>query len=190
MGNASPFGSLNVRVFADVGDPTELQHYLSMSWIAGATTNPSLMAKHGHFDAISFAKEVAPSLEGRSLSIVPMAANADEFLEQSLLLSSIDANIFIKVPIIDNSQDINQRIASSLINSVVGVHITCVHTLEQAAIATEILRGAGRGFISVFAGRVSDSGESPLQLVSGAAALTREVDGVELVLACTREPLN
>ena len=188
--STSPFDPLNIDVFVDSGNVHDIERYLAKGWVRGVTTNPDLMARYGHTDALGFARRIAPGLANRPLAIAPVTNDRAEFVTQAKALASIEKNVFVKVPIIDPTGGSNHEFVRLLVDSGVAVNVTCVHTISQVEMAVAALSGCASGLVSVFAGRLADTGVDPMVLAHEASHITNGIESLALIWAGSRELLN
>lgn len=154
---------IGISILADSGDPADLIRWLEHPGIAGVTTNPSLL-RNGGLGVRELLAAVAPHLNGRPASIYPVAQSHDDLLRTADDLRSVYPGVFIKVPVADRDGAPNDGLLAKIAAEGHNVNVTAVHDAEQAATAEEATRGAPRRVVSVFAGRIADSGRNPLNV--------------------------
>jgi transaldolase len=154
---------IGISILADSGDSADLIRWLEHPGIAGVTTNPSLL-RNGGLGGQELLAAVAPHLNGRPVSIYPVAQSHDDLLRTADDLRSVYPGVFIKVPVASRDGAPNDGLLAKMAAEGHNINVTAVHDAEQAAAAEGATRGAPRRVVSVFAGRIADSGRNPLNV--------------------------
>lgn len=160
--------------------------------IDGFTTNPTLMRKAGVANYEAFAGQVLSEIKDRPVSFEVFADAFGEMGRQAKKIAAWGSNVFVKIPITNTLGEPTLELVRELsVNSGVQLNVTALCTLEQVDQATQALRGGARAIVSVFAGRIADTGRDPVAVMKAARALC-DASGanVELLWASPREPLN
>lgn len=181
---------LRVKIFADGADLAAVRTRLTEPWIKGFTTNPTLMRAAGVVDYESFARELAALVPDRPISFEVVADEPEEMERQGRLIASWGENVYVKVPISTTRGESTANVVRQLSLSGVKVNVTAVLTPKQVECAAEWLSEGVGGFISVFAGRIADSGEDPIPLMIEALTTLSEYAHLALIWASPREVLN
>jgi transaldolase len=158
--------------------------------IAGFTTNPTLMRKSGVADYKAFAKEVLQLIPDRPVSFEVFADDFGEMERQATEIASWGKNVLVKIPITNTHGKFSGHLLRRLAQSGVRVNVTALLTLEQVRKASECLADGPPAKVSVFAGRIADTGRDPVPLMAAAVELLRPYANIELMWASPREPLN
>lgn len=182
--------SLRVKIFADGADRSDVEAMSSEPWIRGFTTNPTLMRKAGVADYEAFARELLDLVPDRPVSFEVLADEPDEIERQARRIASWGENVYVKVPITTTDGSSTAASVRRLAGDGVKVNVTALMTLEQVEDARDWLADGPGGFVSVFAGRIADSGRDPLPVMASALELLAPASGVELIWASPREVLN
>jgi transaldolase len=181
---------LNVKIYADGADkPTMLEMHAN-PLIAGFTTNPTLMRKSGVADYKAFAKEILQRISDRPVSFEVVANSFVEMERQAIEIASWGENVLVKIPITDTRGNFSGDLLKRLAGAAVRVNVTALLTLDQVREASECLAGGPPAKISVFAGRIADTGRDPVPLMAAAVELLRPLPNIELIWASPRELLN
>jgi len=178
---------LKVRIFADGADVGEMLTLAENPLIKGFTTNPTLMRKAGVTDYEAFAHEALAAITDHPISFEVFA---DDFLEmerQALKIHTWGDNLYIKIPITNTQGESALPLIRRLASAGVRVNVTAAMTLDHVRGAAEALVDAPAAYVSVFAGRVADSGRDPEPLMRSAAADLEPLPQVELLWASPRE---
>lgn len=188
--NANPLRDLSVKIFADGADQDEMLRMASKPFISGFTTNPTLMRKAGVSDYLSFVRGVAEALPDRPISFEVFADDFEEMKRQARLLASYGNNVYVKIPITNTRGEPSDALLRRLSAAGIRLNVTALMTAGQVEDATACLEGAPSGFVSVFAGRIADTGRDPMPIMAHALAHLRANPGLELIWASPREVLN
>jgi transaldolase len=181
---------LSVRVFADGADIASIRKLADDPLIAGFTTNPTLMRKAGVGDYEQFAHEVLGCVTDRPISFEVFSDDFGEMGRQARKIASWADNVYVKIPITNTEGMSSLDLARRLTNEGVKVNVTALMTNEQVDAAAEALEGGSPAFVSVFAGRIADSGLEPEPIMVRALEALRPLPDVQLIWASPREVLN
>jgi transaldolase len=181
---------LRVKIFADGADKSGLLKLNGHPLVRGMTTNPTLMRKAGIADYESFAREVLESIRQKPISFEVFADEFPEMRRQALKISAWQDNVYVKIPITNTRGDSALRLARELAREGVKLNITAILTLAQVRGVTEALDPGVPAIVSVFAGRIADTGTDPVPLMCAARTLLEDLPQAELLWASVREVLN
>jgi len=185
-----PALDLRVKIFADGADKASMLEMYADPRIVGFTTNPTLMRKSGVADYVAFAKEILQLIQDRPISFEVFADEFDEMEQQALEIASWSANAIVKVPVTNTRGEVTDEVLERLRRAGVKMNVTALLTLQQVRRAAAILGGGPPSIISVFAGRIADTGRDPVPLMAAAVELLRPYPNLELIWASPRELLN
>lgn len=186
----SVLGKLKIKIFADGADLAGIQVMYARSWIKGFTTNPTLMRKAGVGDYKAFALEVLRAVPDRPISFEVFADDFQEMEDQALEIASWGPNINVKIPVTNTKREFAGSLIHKLAKAGVRLNITAVMTVEQVRGIVEHLAEETPAIVSVFAGRIADTGVDPLPIMREALAIMRTRPKAELLWASPRELLN
>ena len=187
----APRIDLRVQVFADGANLEQMKALAADPNVKGFTTNPTLMRQSGIKDYAAFAREVLKAIPDKPISFEVLADTPAEIRRQAQTIASWGDNVYVKVPITTTEGEPLTDLVGDLSRQGVKVNVTAVFTLEQVAQACLSLRGGAPSIVSVFAGRIADSGRDPVPHMQAALALCRAADHkIELLWASPRELLN
>jgi transaldolase len=185
-----PLAALRVKLFADGADKAAMAALYANPLIQGFTTNPTLMRKAGIADYQAFAKDILSVIRDRPVSFEVIA---DEFVDmerQARLIAGWGPNVYVKIPITNTRGESSCDLLRHLSKSGVKLNVTALLTLDQVQAASEALSGGPPSSISVFAGRIADTGIDPVPVMAAAVKLLRPHPQMELIWASPRELLN
>jgi len=181
---------LNVKIYADGADRATMLEMYGNPLIAGFTTNPTLMRKSGVTDYKAFAREILQQIRDRPVSFEVFADDFGEMERQATEIASWAENVLVKIPITNTRRQFSGDILKRLARAGVRINVTAILTLEQVRDASECLAGGPPAKISVFAGRIADTGRDPVPVMAAAIELLRPYPNLELIWASPRELLN
>jgi transaldolase len=185
-----PIDHLTTKIYADGADLDGLLALASMPYISGFTTNPTLMRKAGIVDYAGFAREVLSEIDDRPISFEVFSDEITEMRQQALEIASWGPNVYVKVPVTNTRGEWTDGLVRDLTNDGVQVNVTALMTVAQVDRVARALEGGAPSNISVFAGRVADTGRDPVPLMTDAIAAAAQAERAELIWASPRELLN
>lgn len=177
------------QIFLDGADLKEIEKFNSNPRIEGFTTNPTLMRKAGVVDYVSFASEAARLVYPKPISFEVFSDDFSEMERQAIRLSQFGSNVYVKIPITDSKGNSTREVITELSSKRIGLNITAITTYEQVYSTVNALASRGH-FISVFAGRIADTGVDPLPLMQSCVELLDVSKKAKLIWASPRELLN
>lgn len=181
---------LRVKIYADGADREAMLEMYEKPWIAGFTTNPTLMRNSGVADYRTFAADILELIPDRSISLEVFADDFDEMERQACEIASWGKNVLVKIPITNTRGDSSTPLLNRLARARVAVNVTALLTLDQVRDASHALAQGPPAKISVFAGRIADTGRDPTPLMAAAVELLHPYPNLELIWASPREVLN
>jgi transaldolase len=181
---------LKVKIYADGADRAGMLAMYARPYIKGFTTNPTLMRKAGITDYRAFAREMLKAIPDRPISFEVFADEAPEMKRQAYEIASWGHHVYVKIPITNTRAEATVDLVHTLAHSGVKVNITAVMTLDQVKAITAAVFGGEPCLVSIFAGRIADTGRDPVPLMSEAAQLLHTAPNAELLWASPRELLN
>jgi transaldolase len=181
---------LQVQVFADGADKASMLELYRQPYIKGFTTNPTLMRKAGVTDYERFAHEILQQIPDRPISFEVFADDEVEMERQARKIARWAANVYVKIPVTNTRRQPMYELVRRLSAEGIQVNATAVLALDQVDHLARALRGGAPSYISVFAGRVADTGRDPIPLMKSALELMAPEPKSQLVWASPRELLN
>ena len=172
---------LNVKVFADGADIEEMKSAYKNQLVDGFTTNPSLMAKAGVTDYKAFAEEVVSEIPDASISFEVFADDLPTMEKEAEILKQYGDNVFVKIPIVTTTGESTLPLIKRLSSKQVRLNVTAVYTIEQVKAITDAVTEGVPTYVSVFAGRIADTGVDPLPLMKESVKVTHSKDGQVVV---------
>jgi transaldolase len=182
--------SLRIKIFADGADKDGMLRLAKDPLIKGFTTNPTLMRKAGVTNYEAFARDILATIVDRPISFEVLSDAPAQMEEQATKLSGWGKNVYVKIPITNTAGDSSANLIGRLKKRGIKVNVTAVTTLEQVQVATECLAGGPPANISVFAGRIADTGRDPVPLMRSALEIIGSAKNIEMIWASPREILN
>jgi transaldolase len=181
---------LQIKIFADGADKAGMLEMYTNPYIKGFTTNPTLMRKAGITDYKAFAKDILVTITDRPVSFEVFS---DDFLEmerQAMEISSWGENVYVKIPVTNTKRETSYDLLRNLSAQKVKLNITAIMTLVQVRDVVASLDPTVPSYVSVFAGRIADTGRDPLPIMAAAIELLKISPAAELIWASPRELLN
>lgn len=182
--------SLKVKLFADGADLAGIKEMAANPMIKGFTTNPTLMRKAGVSDYKAFALEVLKVVTDRPVSFEVFADDFASMEKQALEIASWGENVNVKIPVTNTKGEFAGPLVKRLSAAGVQLNVTALTTLEQVRAVTDNLTSGTAAIISVFAGRIADTGRDPLPVMAEAVRIMQAKPKAELIWASPRELLN
>lgn len=182
--------NLRVKIFADGADFNGIMKMYANPLIKGFTTNPTLMRKAGVTDYEAFARKLLKAIPDRPVSLEVFADEFDAMERQAMAIAAWGKNVNVKIPVTNSRREFSGLLIKKLSAAGVALNVTAVFTLEQVRRVTECLADGTPAIVSVFAGRIADTGIDPVPLMTEAVAVLKARPKAELIWASPRELLN
>ena len=181
---------LRVKIFADGADKAAMLDMHSKSYIKGLTTNPTLMNKAGVKNYRDFCRDILSIIKDKPLSFEVFSDDYDEMERQALEISSWGDNVYVKIPITNTKREKCYTLVSRLVKAKVKINVTAIMTIAQVEDVANVLDPSVPSYVSIFAGRIADTGRDPVPLMEQAVKLLEALPASELIWASPRELLN
>jgi transaldolase len=181
---------LKIKIFADGANLEGIKEMYANPLIKGFTTNPTLMRKAGVMDYKVFSVEVLKTVPDRPVSLEVLSDDFDEMEQQGLEIASWGPNVNVKIPVTNTKGEFAGPLIERLTKEGVVVNVTALLTLEQVRDVTACLADSFPATVSVFAGRLADTGRDPVPLMAEAVEILKAKPNAELIWASPRELLN
>jgi transaldolase len=182
--------NLKVKIFADGADAPEMLEMYSKPFIKGLTTNPTLMRKAGISNYRAFAREILAQIRDKPLSFEVVCDEFAEMERQAFEIAGWADNVYVKIPVTNTRGEASYALIRRLAGRGVKLNVTALMTLVQVREVVSALNPDVAGFVSVFAGRIADTGVDPLPLMAAAVQMLKTRSKAELIWASPREVLN
>jgi transaldolase len=184
--------ALKIKIFADGADLGTIKALYADPTIKGFTTNPTLMRAAGVTDYCAFAADVLAIVRDRPVSFEVFADDFQQMIEQGREIGSWAPNVNVKIPVVNTRNEFTGEVIGALSADGISVNVTAVFTLDQVQATLKALRGDAPAFISIFAGRIADSGIDPIPVMAAAARMIKIAarPATELIWASPREVFN
>ncbi len=187
---AADLKNLQVKIFADGANLRDIIEMNENPLIKGLTTNPTLMKKAGVKNYKEFAEEVLSIVKTKPISFEVLSDDLEEMERQAFKIASWGENVFTKIPITNSKGKSTHEIVKELVKNEVKVNVTALMTLEQVELISQCLRDDVPNYVSVFAGRIADTGVDPIKTMKKSLDLLSPIKSSELIWASPRELLN
>ncbi len=181
---------LSIKVYSDGAVLETMLKDLNSGLVSGFTTNPSLMKKAGITSYIGFAKEVLKDIKEFPVSFEVFVDDIETMEKEAEKIASLGENVYVKIPVTNSKGESTVDLMKRLAAKGVKINATAIFTLEQVREVVGALKAGTPGIVSVFAGRIADTGVDPVPIMKEALSICRQKDGVELLWASPRETYN
>lgn len=181
---------LTVKIFADGAEKAGMLEMYAKPYIKGFTTNPTLMHKAGLTDYRAFARSILEVIPDRPISFEVFSDEFDEMERQAREIATWGDNVYVKIPVTNTRREPAYDLVRRLSKEGIKLNITAIMTVEQVRSLVEAVKDGAPSCISVFAGRIADTGRDPVPIMSECVALLKAAPRAELIWASPRELLN
>ena len=181
---------LKVKIFSDGADKKDMLDMNSKTFIKGLTTNPTLMKKASIKDYETFAKDILSTIKEKPISFEVFSDDFNEMEKQAMKITRWADNVYVKIPITNTKKESSKELIKRLAEKKVKLNITAIMTLDQVKTVLSVLENKVPSIISVFAGRIADTGRDPIPLMNDCLKEMKINSKSELLWASPRELLN
>ena len=181
---------LSLKIFADGADKKGMLELNANPLIQGLTTNPTLMRKAGLTDFEAFARDILQTITVKPLSLEVFSDEFPEMKRQGLKINGWGKNVYVKIPITNTRNESSLPLIKELANEGVKLNVTAILTLAQVEGVTAALNPKVPAVVSVFAGRIADTGVDPFGIMTQSKTVLKDLPQAELLWASVREVLN
>jgi len=181
---------LKVQIFADGADKAGMLEMYAKPYIKGLTTNPTLMKKEGITDYRAFCKDILTHIKDKPLSFEVFSDDFAEMERQAMEIASWGGNVYVKIPVTNTKQETCYGLVKKLGAQKVKMNVTAIMTLTQVRDVVAALNPIVPSYVSIFAGRVADTGRDPVPMMAAAVEMLKVAPAAELIWASPRELLN
>ncbi|KRN30081.1 transaldolase [Liquorilactobacillus mali] len=182
--------NFKIEVYSDGADIKDMRDVAENDFITGFTTNPSLMKQAGVKNYLTFAKEVVKEFPDYSISFEVFSNDHDTMLKEAELLHALGENVYVKIPSITTEGKSTAPIIKYLSEKGVSINVTAIATIDQVKTAVASFSAGTENIVSIFVGRLADTGADPTEFVKESVAITKDHPEAQLLWASTREVLN
>jgi transaldolase len=179
-----------IKMFADGADLGDIKKFVQNPLVAGFTTNPTLMRKAGVEDYVGFCRQAADIVNPKPISFEVFSDDIQEMADQARVISGWGDNIFVKIPVTNTKGVSTDEIIGQLSAEGIKLNVTAIMTVGQVQTVISSMTPGVANVVSVFAGRVADTGVDPLPLMAAAKQITKTNVNAQLLWASPRELLN
>jgi len=179
-----------IKIFADGADINGMKEMYKAGYVSGFTTNPTLMKKAGVLDYEAFALSVVKEITNLPLSFEVFSDELENMEREARKIGSWADNIYVKIPVTNTKGESSEKLIKKLSAEGFKLNITAILTVNQVEQVVKALTPGSSAYISVFAGRIADTGVNPIPIMKQTVDICRNVEGVESLWASTRELLN
>jgi transaldolase len=181
---------LTVKIFADGADKASMLEMATKPYVKGLTTNPTLMKKAGVADYRAFCKDILTHIKDKPLSFEVFSDDFADMERQAMEIASWGDNVYVKIPVTNTQQETCYALVKKLGVQKVKMNVTALMTITQVRDVVAALNPHVPSYVSVFAGRIADTGRDPLPMMAAAVEMLKVAPAAELIWASPRELLN
>lgn len=181
---------LKVKVYSDGAVLENMLNDLNSGLVTGFTTNPSLMKKAGISSYIGFAKDVLSKITEYPVSFEVFADDLDTMRKEAERIAQLGDNVYVKIPVTTSTGISTADLIKELSEKGIKLNVTAIFTVEQTRLVVDHLTSGVPAIVSVFAGRIADTGVDPMPIMEESLAICREKEAIELLWASPRETFN
>ena len=181
---------LKVQIFADGADKADMLEMYAKPYIKGLTTNPTLMKKAGITDYRAFCKDILTHIKDKPLSFEVFSDDFAQMERQAMEIASWGDNVYVKIPVTNTKQETCYALVRKLGAQKVKMNVTAIMTMAQVRDVVAALSPNVPSYVSVFAGRIADTGRDPVPMMAAAVEMLKTAPAAELIWASPRELLN
>lgn len=186
----SKLNNLNIKIFSDGADLNDMVRVYREGIVDGFTTNPTLMKRSGVVDYGKFAKDILAQIQDLPISFEVFSDAFAEMEREARIISSWGKNVFVKIPVTNTKGESSAPLIKRLSADGLQLNVTALLTIEQVSTVAECLSNSTPSIISVFAGRIADTGVDPVPQLQKASLILKDKPAIQLLWASTREMLN
>ena len=181
---------MSTKIFCDIADSSLIKKFNKKKIVKGFTTNPSLMRKAGAKDYKFYSKKILKICNNKPVSLEVFADNYSEMRKQAIKINTWAKNIYVKVPVVNSKGKFMGKIIKELNCQNIKLNITAVYTANQTKKILKMINKKAKVIISIFVGRMSDTGKDPIPEIIKSISLAKRFKNVEILWASVREPYN
>ena len=181
---------LKVKIFADGAEKAGMLEMYAKPYIKGFTTNPTLMHKVGLTDYRAFARDIVAAIPDRPISFEVFSDEFDEMERQAREIATWGDNVYVKIPVTNTRREPAYDLVRRLANDGVKLNVTAIMTIDQVRNVVDAVKDGAPSCVSVFAGRIADTGRDPVPIMSECVDILKAAPQAELIWASPRELLN
>ena len=181
---------MSTKIFCDIADYKTIKFFNNKSFVNGFTTNPSLMRLAGAKNYKQYSLKILQVCKKKPISFEVFADNFKDMLKQAYEINSWGKNVYVKIPVVNSKGVFTGSVIKTLSDKGIKLNITAVYTFEQTQKIFKKLNKKTKSIISIFAGRMADTGKDPLPIFKKSISLTKKNKNIEILWASTREAYN
>ena len=178
------------KIYCDSADYKIIKKYNKYNLVKGFTTNPSLMRLAGAKNYKDYSKKILKICKNKPISLEVFSDDLNSMINQAYLINSWGKNVYVKIPVVNSRGKFTGKVIKELSNQGVKLNITAVYTFEQVKKIYKLLNKNTKSIISIFAGRMSDTGKDPIPVFKSSLNLTKKNKNIMILWASTREAYN
>ncbi len=181
---------LKIKIFADGADKSSMLKMYEKSYIQGFTTNPTLMKLAGINNYSKFCKDILLNIKDKPVSLEVFSDDFEEMKKQAIKIANWADNVYVKIPVTNTKGESSKKLIEYLLTKNIKINVTAIMTLEQIYEIEKLFDYNHKAYISIFAGRIADTGIDPESIVKQAVKIFKDKKNIEIIWASPRELFN
>jgi transaldolase len=181
---------LSTKIFCDIADLDLIKKFNKKKIVKGFTTNPSLMRKAGAKDYRTYSKKILKICKNKPVSLEVFADDYEGIKKQAFEINKWGKNVYVKIPVTNSKGILMGKIIEELNKKRIKLNITAVYSSKQVKMILKKIKSNTKLIISIFVGRLADTGKDPINMLREAVRLSKNYSNVQILWASTREPYN
>ena len=181
---------MNTKIFCDIADLSLIIKFNKKKIVKGFTTNPSLMRKAGAKNYKLYSRQILKICKNKPISFEVFADDQKSMIEQGIKINTWGKNVYVKVPVVNSKNEFTGKVIKILNSKKIKLNITAVYTAKQTEKILKAIDKKTKVIISIFAGRIGDTGKDPIPEIINSIRLSKRFKNVEILWASVREPYN
>lgn len=179
-----------IKIYCDSADYKIIKKYNKYNLVRGFTTNPSLMRLAGAKNYKNYSKKILKICKNKPISFEVFSDELKSMIMQAHIINSWGKNVYVKIPVVNSRGKFTGKVIKELSDKGIKLNITAVYTFKQVKKIYKLLNKNTKSIISIFAGRMSDTGKDPIPVFNSSLNLTKKNNNVKILWASTREAYN
>ena len=181
---------MSTKIFCDIADIKQIKKFNRSKIVKGFTTNPSLMRKAGAKDYKRYSQQILKICRNKPISFEVFGDDHESMIKQAFEINKWGKNIYVKIPVFNSKGIFMGKVIKELNKNKIKLNITAIYSSKQVKRVLDNLKTNTKLIVSIFVGRLADSGRDPIDMIKETVKLTKKYKNIEVLWASTREPYN
>ncbi len=181
---------MSTKIFCDIADIKQIKKFNRSNIVKGFTTNPSLMRKAGAKDYKKYSQQILKICRNKPISFEVFGDDHESMIKQAIEINKWGKNVYVKIPVLNSKGIFMGKVIKELNKNKIKLNITAIYSSKQVKKVLDNLKTNTKLIVSIFVGRLADSGRDPINMIKETVKLTKKYKNIEVLWASTREPYN